>query len=116
MTTGAEEAARQGRLRFVAVLGGAIASGMKLEAWFALLDDELQALGPRRDAFERACAEAWFAAKAHVKPRLPRGTLQRADLGDPAALTLIAEREARWAAEGRDAHGRKKRPRELETA
>jgi len=24
--------------------------------------------------------------------------LQRADLGDPAALTLIAEREARWAA------------------
>jgi hypothetical protein len=72
----------------------------------------VDALEEQLPELRRLRGEVWLEAQARtLKPRLPRGTLQRADLGDPAALALIAEREARWAAEGRDAHGRKKRPR-----
>ncbi len=67
----------------------------------------VDALEEQLPELRRLRGEVWLEAQARtLKPRLPRGTLQRADLGDPAALALIAEREARWAAEGRDAHGR----------
>ena len=71
--TRAQEAAEQARLRFVAVLAGAIASGMKVEAWFALLDDELGALAARREAFTAEAAELWLEAQAQaLRPRRVR--------------------------------------------
>jgi hypothetical protein len=113
----AEEIAKQGLLKVIATLGGAIAVGMPTRELFQLLDDELKPLQLRRQAFERQLAEQWLEEQARtLRPRLPRGTVQRADRGDPVALALIAKRQARWVAEGRDAAGRKRRRHERETA
>ncbi len=94
----AEELARQGLLRYVAVLGAGIAGGMTTRELFSLLDAGLQALAPRREAFERAEAEAWLEQQQRVlKPRRPRLTQEvyrRALVGDPEAQALIAQRRA----------------------
>ena len=105
-----EQALDQAVMKLIPEIAIGGAGGRPNVAIVGALEEQLPEL-------RRLRGEVWLEAQARtLKPRLPRGTLQRADLGDPAALALIAEREARWAAEGRDAHGRKKRPRELETA
>jgi hypothetical protein len=97
--------ARQGLLRYVAVLGAAIAGGMTTQELFSLVDDELRALEPRKEAFERelrALAEAWLEGQARtLKPRRPRitsGTYRRAAAGDPEALRQLRDREREDAA------------------
>ena len=97
--TRAEEFARQGLLKHVATLAGAIAAGMTARELFSMLDVELQALAPRREAFERAEAEAWLEQQARtLKPRRPRITKavwSRAAHGDAEALALIDARYRR---------------------
>jgi hypothetical protein len=115
-----DEELRQGLQRLVTMVGTQIAQGAPVGQVLQALEAETAAVQPVVEVFRRADAGAWLQAQAKaLKPRLPRGTLQRADLGDPKALTLMAEREARWAAEGRDAQGRKRpsaRRREREIA
>jgi hypothetical protein len=96
MTTRAEDAAEQARLRFVAVLAGAISSGMQLGAWFALLDDELGALAGHREAFTAEEAERWLERQARtLKPKKPRDTAakrRRALMAELAAAAQAAGR------------------------
>src|ERR1700730_14430094 len=75
MTTRAEDAAEQARLRFVAVLAGAMSSGMQLGAWFGLVDGGLGAVGGNREAFTAEEAERWLERQARtLKPKKPRDT------------------------------------------